>query len=335
MSAPPRKLTNSLRSTPPRTSSGRPRAQIALDRPARLPAERHDPLLRALAVRADEAAADVDVAELEPDRLRGPQAAAVHDLEQRAVAKLDRIRAPRAVEQPRHLGLAEHVWELAALRRRVEGRRRVVGDQLLAAQVAVERAQAGGLAADRRRRARRPPGVAFGVRGRSGREVGEEVGDVGALDRDRVAPARMQEGAELEQIGPVGVERVAGETALELEVGEKVEHQRLEVGIGARLWLGDGDRHGAWFLAAGRRTLPVQRPLARSRSPAELHGRLQQQHPDQRLRVLALADRAVELGQRPGDDLDPLVGVRPWSGIGSSPVARNSVTCSWAKPGVV
>src|SRR3954447_10869721 len=36
----------------------------------------------------------------------------------------------------------------------------------------------------------------------------------------------------------------------------------------------------------------------------------QPKQPDQRLRVAAVADRAVELGERPLDDLDPLVLVR-------------------------
>ena len=67
------------------------------------------------------------------------------------------------------------------------------------------------------------------VRGRpAGREVGEEVGDVGPLDLRRAAAPRREEHAELEQIGAVGVERVPREPALELQIGQEVEDQRLE-----------------------------------------------------------------------------------------------------------
>jgi len=54
-------------------------------------------------------------------------------------------------------------------------------------------------------------------------------------DLGRRAAAGADEGAEMQQVGSVCVERVAGEAALELEVGEEVEHQRLEVGVGRRL----------------------------------------------------------------------------------------------------
>ena len=47
-------------------------AQVAGDRGDRLAAERHQPLLRALAAGAQDALAEVDISELQPDRLRGP-----------------------------------------------------------------------------------------------------------------------------------------------------------------------------------------------------------------------------------------------------------------------
>ena len=50
--------------------------------------------------------------------------------------------------------------------------------------------------------------------------------------REGAAVARREELAELEQVGAVGVERVAGEAALELEVGEEVEDEALEARIG-------------------------------------------------------------------------------------------------------
>src|SRR5829696_9925617 len=61
------------------TASG---AQIDPQRCDRLPADRHQPLLRPLAAGADDAVVEIDVAELEADRLRGPQPRGVHQLEQ-------------------------------------------------------------------------------------------------------------------------------------------------------------------------------------------------------------------------------------------------------------
>src|SRR5262245_12335254 len=88
-------------------------SQVALDRAPRLAAERDDPLLRALSVGADEPAGHVDVADLESDRLRRPQTAAVHDLQQGAVAQADRVGPVGAIEQLADLALAENVGKLS------------------------------------------------------------------------------------------------------------------------------------------------------------------------------------------------------------------------------
>src|SRR3954447_18245635 len=65
----------------PRSHQVRPAcAQIARDRGRGLTPDRDDALLVPLAVRAGERAAKVDVVNVEADRLRGPQAAAVHHL---------------------------------------------------------------------------------------------------------------------------------------------------------------------------------------------------------------------------------------------------------------
>ena len=77
----------------------------------------------------------------------------------------------RCREQLLDLGIVEDLGQFLRPPRRAEDRRRVVRDQLVAAQVLVEGAQAGGLAVDGRRRTGGAP-VA-------GRQVGEEVGDVG------------------------------------------------------------------------------------------------------------------------------------------------------------
>ena len=62
----------------------------------------------------------------------------------------------------------------------------------------------------------------------AGREVGEELGDVGRPHRERVGFVRGEELAVLEQVGAVGVQRVAREAALQLQVGEEVEDEALE-----------------------------------------------------------------------------------------------------------
>src|SRR3954454_13655935 len=78
-------------------------AQVAVDRGDRLPPQRHQPLLRALAASAQYPLAQIDVPQLEPDRLRGAQAARVHHLEQGAVAQRRRLAALRGGEQLLHL----------------------------------------------------------------------------------------------------------------------------------------------------------------------------------------------------------------------------------------
>ena len=60
-------------------------------------------------------------------------------------------------------------------------------------------------------------------------------------DLERPEPAAVQVGAVLQQVGPVGLERVARQPALELEVGEEVEHVVLVRARDRRA--GDG-RHG-------------------------------------------------------------------------------------------
>jgi hypothetical protein len=87
----------------------------------------------------------------------------------------------------------------------------------------------------------------------AGRKVGEKVGNVGAL---RVRGATMtpgQEGPELKQVGSIGRERVAGQPPFELQVGEEVEHERLEArfdGALAPLAAFDRDSHSRLFSAA-------------------------------------------------------------------------------------
>ena len=106
----------------------------------------------------------------------------------------------------------EHVRQALALARRAQVGGRVAVEQALAAQVAVEGAQAGGLALQRRGRDGRALVAAGG-------ELVEEAGEVRrARRRARRRPRALEVGAELQQVGAVGLERVARQPALELEV---------------------------------------------------------------------------------------------------------------------
>ena len=84
-------------------------AEVAGDPVRCVLAERHDPVLRALAVPdVDVLLLEVDVAEIETDRLRAAQPRRVDDLEQRAIADPERISLAECVREDRfdllHLG---------------------------------------------------------------------------------------------------------------------------------------------------------------------------------------------------------------------------------------
>ena len=83
------------------------------------------------------------------------------------------------------------------------------------------------------------------------RQPGEELGDVGRLASVAVAVLGREVLAVLQQVGAVRVQGVAGEAALELQVGEEVEEQGLEPGIGAGPCRRGGSRstrgHAGWF----------------------------------------------------------------------------------------
>ena len=149
----------------------------------------------------------------------------------------------RLAEKAVHLVAGEHVGKLAAAPGRAQGGRGVGVAHALAPQMAVERAQAGGLAVDRGGGGWR---LAIALR-----ETGEEVRDVGARGARRRLSTSVEEAPELEQVRSVGLQRIARQPALELEVGEEVEHQMLErlVLRGSR-----GDGHETAFVR--RRGIP-------------------------------------------------------------------------------
>src|SRR5215207_7658678 len=120
----------------------------------------------------------------------------------------------------------------------------------------VEGAQTGGLAVDRRGRAGRPA--------LPSRQLREEVSDVGRTRLERIAAVRGEVFPVLEQVGAVGVEGVAGEATLQLQVGEEVENEGLEASIGPRFCRRAGgpgfdrDRHGRCFLLSGYNPWPAR-----------------------------------------------------------------------------
>src|SRR5215211_7787551 len=60
------------------------------------------------------------------------------------------------------------------------------------------------------------------------REVGQEVGYVSAGRGERLGLARGEKAPELQKVAAVCLEGVARQTALELQVGQEVEHEVLE-----------------------------------------------------------------------------------------------------------
>jgi hypothetical protein len=167
----------------------------------------------------------------------------------------------------------------------------------------------------------------------AGGQVGEKVGDIRPLRFRCAAVALGQEGSVLEQIRSIRRERVASQPTLELEVREESEDQRLGA---PRLAL----RPSACSIATAMpacssgtwHPCPCNRDqVAGLTSPGAA---LEQQQADQRLRVPALLDRAVEVRQgqattsRRSSSSDS-------ASVSSSSVARYTVTSSSANPGLV
>jgi hypothetical protein len=255
-----------------------------------LAADRHEALLRSLPACPQDAGAQVEVAQLEPRGLGGAQAAGVHQLEQRPVPQRRRPRPARGAEQLGDLVPAEDLGQPLALARRAQVGGRVVRECLLAAQVAVERAQARRLALQRRRRDGRAVAALLA-------QLLQEAGEIRVLGIEHVHPAASEVEAELQEVGPVGLERVARQPALELEVCEEVEHLVLEAG---RRRLGDGhaSRFAPWAAvpcAARRRARAVDKAQATSRPPSHRGQRDPARSPP---RSAKHRSRASSVGQR-------------------------------------
>ena len=97
---------------------------------------------------------DIELGELEGDRLGGSQSAGVHRLEQRAVPQRRVARARGLCEQAVDLIAAEHSGQPHAGAGRPQVRGRVGIEQALSSQVPIERTQACDLALQGRGRGR-------------------------------------------------------------------------------------------------------------------------------------------------------------------------------------
>ncbi len=174
-------------------------AEVARHPERRLLAERDDALLAALAVaHVDELLLEVDVGEVEPDRLGAAQPGGVDELDERPVPQVDRLVAVERGELAVDVRLARRVREPAAAPRRDAG----VGHACGAERMAEESPYRGELARDRgRREAARP---AAGTRGAEVRGVLDEDADVDAVEVD--SPP-VQPAAELLDVDPVGAPR--------------------------------------------------------------------------------------------------------------------------------
>ena len=172
--------------------------QVAPERLGRLPADRNDALLAALADRAHEPLVEVDPALLEPDGLADAQPGAVEELDQRVVAQRARRRSLGRLDQPLGLVRRERPRQAARAARQVELRGRVVGPRAEQRLVAEERANRGRSPRDRRGGAalrselRQVP---LEIRRRRGRDrLSEPARDGGQVAPVRVDGARREPG---------------------------------------------------------------------------------------------------------------------------------------------
>ena len=131
-SRPPRALRNSAGVALCRVDDqlGPAADQVGVDRLPRVGADRHDPLLAALAAQQHGAVDGVEVVDVEADRLGDPRAGAVEQLEQRPVAQRQR-RAGRAggLEDRLDVGQRQRLGQPLGRRRRLHAAGRVVGGQ--------------------------------------------------------------------------------------------------------------------------------------------------------------------------------------------------------------
>ncbi len=154
-------------------------------------AERHDSILAAFSEsHVDELLLEVDVAEVEPDRLRASEPRRVHELDERLVAERKRAVPLEPVDDLLDLALLRRIGQPA----RTSRGERTVGHPFRSEHMAEKRPHRRQLAADRRGRepSSRPRAAELG------HPVGEDA-HVHVLDR----AVRAEPGRELAQVGRV------------------------------------------------------------------------------------------------------------------------------------
>ena len=244
--------------------------EVGADRGQRAAWDRHEPFPGPVGVDAQHAGVEVKVALLERDRLRCADPARGQQFEQGAVAQRGGARSARLREQLVDLPAAEGLGAPLGKPRAGQRARRVALDHRAAVQVTVERAQARGLALQRRGRER----LARPAVGQLRNERGQLVG----LDGQHVTPAIGKERAELSQIAAVRLERVTRQTTLQLEVGQEVQHETLE-----RLGSSKRDSsHNTHLSPVPTRSLPTtlrpRSPRAARRTPRQQSPRITAAH---------------------------------------------------------
>ena len=128
----------------PRAAVSKPGAQA----PDGLLAERHEPFLPSLAAHVDLLAVEVEVGDVEVDRLRRTQTRGVDELEQRRVSERERFLAGRSVDELLDVRDLRHLGEAPT----AAWRERCVRNASGAKGVTHERAHRGEAARDRGRR---------------------------------------------------------------------------------------------------------------------------------------------------------------------------------------
>src|SRR5258706_2028773 len=172
--------------------------------------DRDQPLLRALAERANNVAVEVHLEDLQPDQLRHAQARGVEQLEHRPVAQAEPRGDVRRAEERFHVGFGERLGKARYALGRIEPERRIGAEAPLAHAILIE-------ALERRHQ----PGGARGAAPARGHES-EEI-----LLADP-QEALLREAAELLEIGAVGSDGVLREAVLEPQrVAERVEQRRV------------------------------------------------------------------------------------------------------------
>ncbi len=121
--------------------------EISLQRANRGAADRHHPLLAALAEHDDDAGREIHLMQLQSDQLRNAQPASVGHFEHRTIAQSASVVGVDRGDEIFDVARRERAREFARMRPQLHRRRRIALDDLLVDQLARQTAQAGEMAA--------------------------------------------------------------------------------------------------------------------------------------------------------------------------------------------